>query len=160
MKTKILVLTTVAAILIAGCGAYYYYCVQKVTDYYTIMFTPFNIPLAKVFGNNSKLAKAELRITKEKDEFENDEAALEWVKSFAEVWKEDCLREAETSKDRRMILEKDATAQFMLMSFTHTRNINIDDFKEEMSKRRSLLDFQDFCEKNGINAKFYIIDQD
>lgn len=160
MKTKTILLSVIGAMIIAGGGIYYFY-LQQVTDYYTIMFTPYNIPLAQIFGHDSKLAKPELVIKEEKDHvFKNDEEALEWVKDFAKYWKEDCLKEAETSKDRRLILEKEATCQFKLMSFTHTRNTRLDDLKEELVKRHSLIDFQNYCQEHEINAKFYIIEAD
>ena len=141
------------------CGGIYYYYFQQVTDYYTIMFTPYNIPLAQVWGRDSKLAQPELIVRKEKEQnFKNDEEALEWLNDFAKYWKEDCLSEAKRDKEKRLMLEKDATCQFMLMSFTHKRNVGLDDLKEELTKRRSLTDFQKYCEAHNLNAKFYMIE--
>ncbi len=158
MKTKTIILSLIVAVLVAGGGIYYYF-VQQVTDYYTVMYTPYNIPLAQVWGHDSKLAQPELIVRKEKDQnFKNDKEALEWLNDFAKYWKEDCLSEAKRDKEKRLILEKDATCQFMLMSFSHTRNVVLDDLKEELTKRRSLIDFQKYCESHNINAKFYMIE--
>jgi hypothetical protein len=158
MKIKTILLSTTLAFTII-CGGVYYYCFQRVTDYYTIMYTPYNIPLAQVWGHDSKLAQPKLIVRKEKDHnFKSDKEALEWLNDFAKYWKEDCLSEAKRDKEKRMILEKEATCQFMLMSFTHTRNVGLDDLKEELNKRRSLGDLQRYCEDHGLNAKFYLIE--
>ena len=159
MKIKTIVLLLVI-VFAATCGSIYYYFFQPVTDYYTIMFTPYNIPLAQVFGQESKLAQPELKIRKEQiHDFKNDEEAVEWLKYFAESWKEDCLEEAKTNKDRRLVLEKEATCQFMLMSFTHTRNFDVEKLKKELIKKHSLIDFQKYCYDNDISARFYLIDE-
>lgn len=156
MKKNILLYITLAFTIICG-GIYYYYFFQQVTDYYTIMYTPYNIPLAQVWGHDSKLAQPELIVKKEKEHnFKSDKEALKWLNDFAKYWKEDCLNEAKRDKEKRLILEKKATCQFMLMSFTHTRNVGLDDLKEELKKRRSLVDFQRYCEDHGLNAKFYM----
>lgn len=158
MKTKTILLSMILAVA-AICGGIYYYYYQQVIDYYIIMFTPYNIPLAQVWGHDSKLAQSELIVKKEKDHnFKNDKEALEWLNDFAKYWKEDCLIEAKRDKEKRLILEKEATRQFMLMSFTHTRNVGLDDLKEELMKRRSLVDFRRYCEDHGLNAKFYMIE--
>ncbi len=158
MKTKTF-LSSMVLVVGALCGGIYYYYFQQVTDYYTIMFTPYNVPLAQVWGHDSKLAQPELIVRKEKDQnFKSDKEALEWLNVFAKYWKEDCLSEAKRDKEKRLILEKEATCQFMLMSFTHTRNVGLDDLKEELIKRRSLIDFQKYCEAHNLNAKFYMIE--
>lgn len=160
MRTKSILLSITLAVAVV-CGCIYYYYIQQVTDYYTIMYTPYNIPLAQIFGHDSKLAQPELIVKQEKGPvFKSDKEALEWLNDFAKFWKEDCLREAKTSKERRLILEKEATCQFMLMSFTHTRNIVLDDLKEELVKRRSLIDFQRYCKAHNLNAKFYMIESE
>ena len=160
MKTKTILLSMILAVAVL-CGGIYYYYFQQVTDYYTIMFTPYNIPLAQVWGHDSKLAQPELIVKKEKDHnFKSDKEALEWLNDFAKYWKEDCLSEAKRDKEKRLILEKEATCQFMLMSFTHTRNVGLDDLKEELKKRHSLVDFQRYCEDHGLNAKFYMIEME
>lgn len=158
MKAKSILIIAVITVVIAFGGIYYFF-IQQVTDYYTIMYTPYNIPLAQAFGPKSKLAQPEMVVKKENDhDFKNDEEAVEWLKDFAEYWKEDCLKEAKTNKESRMMLEKEATCQFMLMSFTHTRNVDLEELKDELIKRRSLIDFQDYCQTHNISAKFYMID--
>ena len=66
MKEKTILLSMILAVAALGGGIYYYYF-QQVTDYYTIMFTPYNIPLAQVWGHDSKLAQPELIVKHEKD---------------------------------------------------------------------------------------------
>ncbi len=146
--------------MVIACGAYYYYFVQSITDYYTIIYTPYNVPLAKVFGANSKLAQPELVIKKEKETFKSDEEAIEAIKFFADYWKKDCLHEAATNKERKLILEKEATAQFILMRFSHTRNIDFDAIKDEMIKNRSVTSFKTYCKQHKLDAKFYTISID
>ena len=158
MKTKTILLSITLAVTVV-CGGIYYYFFQQVTEYYTIMYTPYNIPLAQVWGKDSKLAQPELIVKQEKDyNFKSDKEALEWINDFAKYWKEDCLSEAKRNKEKRLILEKEATCQFMLMSVTHTRNIGLENLKEELVKRHSLLDFQRYCVAHNLNAKFYMIE--
>ena len=158
MKIKNILFSITIAFTIV-CGGIYYYYFQQVTDYYTIMYTPYNIPLAQVWGHDSKLAQPELIVKKEKDQnFKSDKEALEWLNDFAKYWKEDCLSEAKRDKEKQLILEKEATCQFMLMSFTHTRNVGLDDLIEKLKKRSSLVDVQRYCEDHGLNTKFYMIE--
>lgn len=154
-------------------GGYFYYrynCVELVTDYYGVTYTP---PVERNTNFFGSVEYSEPKVEVENlPQYYNDSSAVsdkrkefykrkknllsEYVKEEKVVPKsqDEKLEHAPKLQALREMLQE----QYIVVSFTHHRNYDAKDFLKFLRKNGiNWTKMKEFCDKNDLSSKYYVI---
>lgn len=158
---KVITSIIITIAIIAGVGAYWYYLIPVTERYLIKVSTPYN-RLQHAYLYSKEELSPQIKIENIDLDYSNDEDAIKAQRGhIAELKKTYALMmESEEDDDERiMILKSLRYADYYLLSFTHTRNFNVDEFLE-LLKKNGLYSckVEDFCKKNKLQYNIYNLD--